>query len=558
MSRYLAIDADAGGLFVAAATVRSGGVQLEQALAVLDESASQLTAANAIHLGTKLKSLLKEAGIAPAPVLICFGRDRVIVKDVKFPPVAASEEAAVVRFQAQKDLADSPDDVVMDYFTTPGATGEVQRRATVVFVRKQLFAAAQEFCVAAGLKLAAVSARPFASLAGARRAISTGATQPPEDNHSPVAVLSLWGTGGEFAVGHGSQTLFSRTISPMSLGAESALLGEIKRSLASFNGQTPGRPVQALYLAEGDAGGASWIGRMQSGLGLPVHAIDPLAGSKVAESVPPELHGRFLGPVGLLATKTSGEALNINFQAPRAPRSAPNKNKRRLVWAGAIAAILLAAAGGFLYLQLIASEKEGMRLAQEKTELEDKAKGQSLENKRVDAAQKYVAREVPWIDIYYDLNDQFPTVDKLRLLDFNGTIIEPVPVKAGQPVKAPAPLPAGVAVKSGVKPGEKPIAKITLMILSEDATLPAKLNDTLNKESGFGNSRMTQGGLAGGGGAGSKVQQYTINAEIYPRKPEDFRRKLAPPPPPPKIEPPIPKPVDPEEFRDPFDFGGGQ
>ncbi len=555
MSRFLAIDADAGGLFVAAGSVRGGGVHIERTLAVSDEVPSNLTAANASALGNRLKALLKEAGIAPAPALLCFGRDRVIIKDVKFPPVAASEEAAVVRFQAQKDLADAADDVVMDYFTVPGAPGEIQQRATVIFVRKALYAAAQEFCTAAGLKLAAVSVRPFASLAAARRAIATGAAPPPDEPDAPIAVLSLWGTGGEFAVGQGPRTLFSRTISPLSLSTESALLGEIKRSLASFDAQSPGRPVRALYLAEGDATGASWIGRLQASAGLPVHPLDPLAGSKTTGDVPPELHGRFLGPVGLLATKTTGEKLSVNFTAPRAPRSAPNKNRRLLVMGGALFALLLVLAAGFLYLQLNEAEKDGRRLAQEKIDLEEKVKGQELDNKRVDAAQQYAKREVPWIDIFYDLNDQFPTLDKLRLTEFTGAVIDPTPPKGNAAQKAVAPaISPGTPARPGGKAGDKPIAKFTLMILGEDSILPAKLNDTLNKELGYGNARMTQGGLAPGGGAGSKTQQFTINAELYPRLPGDFKRKLAAPPLPPKTVPVAPK-VD-EPLLDPFEGGG--
>ena len=80
------------------------------------------------------------------------------------------------------------------------------------------------------------------------------------------------------------------------------------------------------------------------------------------------------------------------------------------------------------------------------------------------------------------------------------------------------------------------------------------MTDILNKEPGYTNARFTTGGLAGG--SGSKVLQFTINADLFPRKPEDFKRKLPPPPPPPKLAPAAPKP---EEIPfDPFDVGGGQ
>ena len=547
MSRYLAIDADAGGLFAAAASVR-GAVQIEEVFGSVDDAPEPLTAANADALGTRLKALLKEANVAPAPVLLCFGRDRVIIKEVKYPPVAPGEEAAVVRFQALKDLADSGGDVIMDYFPAPLAPGEVQRRATVVFVRKELYAAAETFCEAAGLRLAAVTARPFASLVALRRAIAAGTVPAPADPLAPVAVLSLWGTGGEFAVGAGSHALYSRTVSPMALAGEAALLGEVKRSLAAFNGQYGTKPVTAIYLAEGDPAGTSWIGPLQANIAIPVHAFDPLAGSNVDDRIPPELHGRFLGAVGLLASKSAGESLGINFHAPRAPRAAPNKRRRSFMLGGAIAALLFFAAVAFLTLRLKQMEWAGAALAAEKADLQEMMKGQELETRRADAADQFVKREVAWIDIYYDLNDQFPTIEKLRLQEFDGAMIPPPVAKPGQ--AAPKPIAPAPGAKPGAKPPVPAVAKVRLLILGEDAALPGALKDTLNKEPGYGNAKLSTGGLAGG--SSSKVQQFTITADLFPKPPDKYDRRITPA----KVASPVEiKPDVP--LIDPFDSSGG-
>ena len=278
-----------------------------------------------------------------------------------------------------------------------------------------------------------------------------------------------------------------------------------------------------------------------------MHAFDPLAGSKVGDHIPAELHGRFLGVAGLLASRVSGESLGINFQAPRTPRAAPNKRRRLLILGGALAAVLLLAAGAFFTVRLKQLEREGVELAAEKTDLEEKAKGQELENKRVAAAEQFVNREVPWIDIYYDLNDQFPTVDKLRLQEFDGAMIPPPIAKPGQPAPKPVLAPGA---KPGAKPAETPVAKVRLLILGEDAALPEKLKDTLNKEPGYGNAKLSTGGFAGGGS--SKVQQFTINADLFPKKPADYVRRITPA----KLAAPVePKPDVP--LIDPFDPSGG-
>ncbi len=104
MARFLAIDADAGGLIVVSASPRGGGsLAIEQTVALAHEAAP-LSASNAVALGAKLKDLLKQAHIRPAPALVVLGRDRVILKDVTYPPSAPADEPAVVRFQAIRDL----------------------------------------------------------------------------------------------------------------------------------------------------------------------------------------------------------------------------------------------------------------------------------------------------------------------------------------------------------------------------------------------------------------------------------------------------------------------
>ena len=43
------------------------------------------------------------------------GRDRVIVKEVRYPAVPEHEEPAVVRFQAIKEITDPPEEVTIDF-----------------------------------------------------------------------------------------------------------------------------------------------------------------------------------------------------------------------------------------------------------------------------------------------------------------------------------------------------------------------------------------------------------------------------------------------------------
>src|SRR5205085_7959007 len=122
-----------------AATVSGGNVRTQRA-AVWAEPQSP-NPAEAEALGKLLRERLKQAGIAPAPVLACLGRDRVIVKEVRYPAVAAREEPALVRFQAVKELSNQAEEVVIDYMPLDGGEAGSEKRALVFIVRCELLVA---------------------------------------------------------------------------------------------------------------------------------------------------------------------------------------------------------------------------------------------------------------------------------------------------------------------------------------------------------------------------------------------------------------------------------
>ena len=295
MARYLSVDADVHGLFVAVGNLTRGQFAIERTL-VASDGAKALSPSTAVELGGKLKQLLKDAGIAPAPVLLTIGRDRVVLKEIKHPLSPPQDEPAIVRFQALKELTDSPDEVVLDY--SPINFGNAisgERKALVAFLRKDAFTAAKVFCEVAGLKLASVTPRPFASAAAAGYAIASGAVAAPERADAAIGVLTLGETGGEFTVTRSGQIVFSRSLPGPATASEASLLGELKRNLTVYTSQSGGDEVQAIYLAESPSGSVGWTARLQTGLPVPVHAFDPL-GDSPTEGVGEQFRLRRIGP----------------------------------------------------------------------------------------------------------------------------------------------------------------------------------------------------------------------------------------------------------------------
>ena len=539
MSQFLAIDADARGLFVAVGTTRNGVASIDAATARVGEL-PPLTSATAHELGGKLRELLDTAGIRPAPVLLCIGRDRVVLKEVRHPPTPPSEEPAVVKFQAVKDISESPDDVVMDYTPLPPAP-DGERRATVAFVRKEVVAAARQFCEAAGLKLTGITPRSFLAPALLRHAI-------PEADATPTGILSLWTGGGEFTVVRGRNVLFSRAIPESATENEARLVGELRRNLTVFTGQFPNDPLRAIHLTESATPGAGWSGRLDGALSVPVIPFDPLEGLDVP-GVPDSARGRFFAPVGALAARATDAGLPINFASTRQPRSEANPARRKILLAASVAAALLLSALGLGIMERSRAAAAFSAAMLHQTQVDKELQNLELNAKRLAAADEFTKREVVWLDEIYDLTDRFPDTKRMRVSEFEGIAI--APPKSTTPRGAQPRTTGGTAGTSNgsafsiapVKP--IPVGQIRLVLGTEDARLVDHLADETNRDTYYTGTQKTTAGLVS---SGSRLQQFTVTTQVLYRVPSEFDRKLNVSPPSAPITPPptpVPTPTTP-------------
>ena len=393
MARFLALDGDTNRIQLLSASVKGDVVRLEQS-ATWDED-QPITKANAAAAGERLRAKLKESRIAAAPLLVCIGRDRIILKEIKIPAVPPHEEPAIVRFQALKELTEGGEDSILDY--VPIATTGNERRVQIMAVKKDLVAAYRTLAEVAGLKLATVSPRPFAILAGLQRAIATKQVPPPASPEAAMAMLVRGDKWGEFAIVHHGSLTITRSLAGPALTNDAALLGEIRRNLAVHANQHPESPVRALYLAEPDTPGGLRE-RMQDSLAIPVHAYEPAIGV----SVPDGPAGVLAGPAGMFALQASGD-LRINFAQPRQPKPPKDPFKRVVALTAAACALILVSLGAFSYLQISAKKAEIAKLQQRVTQAKKGAGELGADEKRIKAIDDWTNSEINWLDDFYDL-----------------------------------------------------------------------------------------------------------------------------------------------------------
>src|SRR5262249_43454730 len=294
------------------------------------------------EMGRQLQKRLREAGIAAAPVLACIGRDRVIVKEVRFPAVPDTEEPAVVRFQAVKELTDPPDEVVIDYVLTGTATLGTERKAAALVVRREMVDTYRKLCEVAGLKLAALTPRMVGVASCLRQVMGkTVITPEPSPAGGVICTVMVGEKFAELMVLNGETFLLSRSVQ-----ITANLAGEIRRNLAVHAGQMPQFPIVAVYVT--GQGSVELRHRLTELIDVPVHTFDPFAlvetidlsrldvSGKTAEAgeTPRGNRGTFAGAMGLLYRRSQGD-LPINFASPRQPKP-PAKVNYRLVRLAAV------------------------------------------------------------------------------------------------------------------------------------------------------------------------------------------------------------------------------
>jgi Tfp pilus assembly PilM family ATPase len=402
VARFLAVDWDQNQLHLVAGTITGRTCKVQKAVVWQEEQTPN--PGNAAEMGRLLKQRLRESGIAPAPLLVCIGRDRLIFKEVRLPPVPPEEEAALVRFQVLKELSDAPDDVIVDYASTSTNDGP-ERRALAMVLRKELLATYRELSQAAGIQLVGVAPRGLGIASCLASVLGTSVvTPPPEPADAAVAAVVIGERWTEFQVTRNGQLLLARC-----LNAGGNLAAEVRRNINVYNGQNAGMSVQAVYLA------GKGIGELRAGLSeqieIPVHPFDPFAGLEDLD-LSPANRGSCAGAVGLLRGWASGE-LKVNFaqvrqiQKPRAPIS------RALVAAAALGVLLMiggiAGAAHLLVAEYAAHEDLTEQLKQVNQDL-DRARA---DTKRYKALEEWDS--LPWLDELYDINAKISDVNTLHV-----------------------------------------------------------------------------------------------------------------------------------------------
>lgn len=395
------------------------------------------TPSTATRVGEALRDFLKAEKIAAAPVIVGIGRDRIFLKELRFPPIAAHEEANLVRFQTGKEMVESVENYAIDYVYLKN--GSTDRQVMTVAARRDLLAMVQKVCQAAGLKLHAVTPKLF----GMPLALAL-AVQPDPTPLAPKklnVVLNLGQRWAELCFFKGDRLLQAQALQNGPL-----LAGEIKRNLAVFQAQSAVNidleGPDALYVFGDDA---AVMENLQAGQHLPVRQLDPLKPEAGLAAKP----AHFAGAVGLAALWASPDQPPVNLASPKRTQAPVSAIQQRGVLYGSAAAVLAVFLIGLMVYGLSTKRGEIERLTMDRAKYERRLIDTAQERAEVDAYLEWENTTVPWLDEMYDLTARYPWEVGVRVNQF-AALHSTAPKQKG--AKA---WPIGKITLSGIAPPSK-------------------------------------------------------------------------------------------------------
>jgi hypothetical protein len=369
-----------------------------------------LTPSTAERVGKALREFLKARKIVAAPVIVGIGRDRIFLKELRIPPIAAHEEASLVRFQTGKEMSEPIDHFAVDYtYLNPEASGD--RHIITVAARRDLLAMSQALCQAAGLRLHALTPRLFGAAAAVKYALEGDAS--PFTPNRLNAVLTIGSRWAELCFFRGQ-----RLIQAQALANGPLLAAEVKRNVAVFQAQhavdvdAEGPDTLYVFGAEGPA-----LDGLRASQPLPIKVLDPMPkGPESAES-----RAVLAGAVGLAHIWTVGGLRPVNLSAPKRQAAPVSVTRRTALLAGAAAALVAIFIIGAMVYSLRAKRGEIAQLNEQQGELKKTLELYAQERADLDAYRDWEQGNVPWLDEMYDLTARYPFEMDFRINQFTAT-----------------------------------------------------------------------------------------------------------------------------------------
>jgi Tfp pilus assembly PilM family ATPase len=404
MPKYLALEWDDHEIRLAIAHQRGSTAVLERAFAVPLPPQQSQPHTPAI-LSDVLKNALSGESLRRLETLAVVGRTSIELKELSLPPAPDDDLPDMVRFQALRDFTQISDETPLDFVPLPGEDAE-HRSVLAAAISQELLNEINATCEQAGLELKHVVLRPSAAAALLSQ-------------HQPAAgqvriFVDLLGDEVDLTVLDQDTPLLMRTTRLPGDAAQTdycrPVFLEIRRTIAAVQNKLHGRRVEQVWLC-GDGPSQQMLADMvKNEIELPTELFDPFtAFAQTADMTAklPEHRSRYAPLLGMLADAAAARRHAIDFLEPRR-RPPPKSRKREMSLAVALAAVVVLGFIGWTWWRANSLDQDIAQLRSRRSSLDKQIKKNSQVMKEAEQLDKWLAGDIPWLDVLQRLSTQGP------------------------------------------------------------------------------------------------------------------------------------------------------
>ena len=415
--RFSAVDFDSRQLRVAEAELTSSGVRIIK-LATAEMPAG-LDMADAQAIGAFIGATLDKMKLRNTAIIMSVPRGQAVLKPMVLPPVATTSElAAMVQYQAEKELSFRPDEAVVDFtleshYGTGQTSGQESEGENVLVaaVRRPVVEYYQAIAEAAGTKLLRLGLRPYANM----RCMGAYARH---EMQARLALVDITADEAEIDVIESGVLTFSRSAvqkvpaageadETATREAVAAVATEVARSLQSYLGVERGHKIDAVLVAGGTGIEAAVAEELKKRLSIRCERLNPSPALGLEASGPEA--SAFVSAIGLALGQAADAAVPFDFLNPKRPVVQRDLRKLGAIAAAAGFVLVILAVVSSASVYYYAAESRLGKLTEQYNKLKDDNKKVVALAKRVETVDGWVHSGRNWLDQWAYLSAVFPS-----------------------------------------------------------------------------------------------------------------------------------------------------
>ncbi|MCA9126413.1 MAG: hypothetical protein KDB22_04980 [Planctomycetales bacterium] len=407
MAKNVLIDWQRDGLIVATGTHRGTKVSLEQIN--LQAIGGESKNSNAVEA---VRQAVAALGLGKSDATVVVSRELVEVRTVSIPRIDANELPDVIRFQAQRQLANMGETWPLDFILLPNEPGQEMQTALVGVISPAHLAEIETACSNAGLTLAHVALRPIEIA----RFTSTAGLLPATGN---VLLVCMTNKNADLMIlsnGRVIQVRATKLPSDTALMA-STINGEIRRSLMAASNQIGNQPLSAAVVISEASLADAIVAAVSEASGASVSHVDAatvLPKSSDQQELSQTVGHRIAALAGALALPSATKQTTIDFKNPKR-RPPKQSNTRTYILAAAAAAVLVLGGGYWWYATNRDLDQQLTLLLDDNKMKEERIPAAQKNMKDVELIRRFLDSSPNWLDELTYISHNIPPADSVRI-----------------------------------------------------------------------------------------------------------------------------------------------